>query len=726
MGWFDEQIKQRKARDNDTLQDAYASLARAILGENAGFAPCDARMQAKGAIDEILAYYHFKGREIPDHVQDIDQQLEYLLRPHGVMRRRVTLDQGWYKHAVGPLLAMCQDGSVVALIPNSTFGYTFRDAVSGKRMSVNEKTAQLFDGDAIGFSKPFPLERISNAQLLKYIWQAVPRGVMAMLVVATLLSTLVSMLTPKITQLIFSTVIESGSLRLLFAITVFSLGVTISSLMIKVISNLLLSRISTQLDVYVQAATMARVFNLPAAFFKDYSAGELASITSHVNALSAMLVNSLFSSGITSLFSLIYIGQIFSFAPALALPAVAVVLVTLVLTLSTTTMECRRQRKLMELSAKNSGMTYSLLTGVQKVKLAGAEKRAFSRWLQLYAQEARVNYRPPILVTLSPALTALISAVGSIVIYYFAIESKVGVADYYAFTSAYGMVSGAFASLAALAATIAQIKPVLEKIRPIFDAVPEFSAEKSVVSRLSGGIELDNVSFRYSDSMPMIVDGMSLKIRPGQYVAIVGKTGCGKSTLVRLMLGFESAQKGAIYYDGKNINGLDLKSLRSHIGAVIQNGKLFQGDIFSNIAISAPELTLDGAWEAAEMAGLADEIRQMPMGMNTMITEGSGGISGGQRQRLLIARAIASKPKILIFDEATSALDNITQKQVSDALAGLKCTRIVIAHRLSTIRQCDRILVLEGGKIVEDGNYEELVAKNGIFADLVERQRLDT
>lgn len=726
MGWFDEQIKQRKARDNDTLQDAYASLARAILGENAGFAPCDARMQAKGAIDEILAYYHFKGREIPDHVQDIDQQLEYLLRPHGVMRRRVTLDQGWYKHAVGPLLAMCQDGSVVALIPNSTFGYTFRDAVSGKRMSVNEKTAQLFDGDAIGFSKPFPLERISNAQLLKYIWQAVPRGVMAMLVVATLLATLVSMLTPKITQLIFSTVIESGSLRLLFAITVFSLGVTISSLMIKVISNLLLSRISTQLDVYVQAATMARVFNLPAAFFKDYSAGELASITSHVNALSAMLVNSLFSSGITSLFSLIYIGQIFSFAPALALPAVAVVLVTLVLTLSTTTMECRRQRKLMELSAKNSGMTYSLLTGVQKVKLAGAEKRAFSRWLQLYAQEARVNYRPPILVTLSPALTALISAVGSIVIYYFAIESKVGVADYYAFTSAYGMVSGAFASLAALAATIAQIKPILEKIRPIFDAVPEFSAEKSVVSRLSGGIELDNVSFRYSDSMPMIVDGMSLKIRPGQYVAIVGKTGCGKSTLVRLMLGFESAQKGAIYYDGKNINGLDLKSLRSHIGAVIQNGKLFQGDIFSNIAISAPELTLDGAWEAAEMAGLADEIRQMPMGMNTMITEGSGGISGGQRQRLLIARAIASKPKILIFDEATSALDNITQKQVSDALAGLKCTRIVIAHRLSTIRQCDRILVLEGGKIVEDGNYEELVAKNGIFADLVERQRLDT
>ena len=245
------------------------------------------------------------------------------------------------------------------------------------------------------------------------------------------------------------------------------------------------------------------------------------------------------------------------------------------------------------------------------------------------------------------------------------------------------------------------------------------------MTKLNGGIELNNVSFRYSDDMPNVIDNLSLKIRPGQYVAIVGKTGCGKSTLMRILLGFEKPQKGAVYYDGKDIAGMDLKSLRRHIGVVMQNSGLFQGDIYSNIVISAPMLTLDDAWEAAEMAGMADDIRNMPMGMNTIISEGQGGISGGQRQRLMIARAIAPKPKILMFDEATSALDNITQKTVSDSLDSLKCTRIVIAHRLSTIRHCDRIIVLKDGGIAEDGTYDELIAKKGYFSELVERQRVD-
>ena len=215
-----------------------------------------------------------------------------------------------------------------------------------------------------------------------------------------------------------------------------------------------------------------------------------------------------------------------------------------------------------------------------------------------------------------------------------------------------------------------------------------------------------------------------MKIRPGQYVAIVGKTGCGKSTLMRILLGFEKPEKGAVYYDGRNLDALDVKSLRHKIGVVMQNGKLFQGDIYSNITISAPQLTLKEAWEAAEMAGMKEDIENMPMGMHTVISEGSGGISGGQRQRLMIARAIAPKPKVLMFDEATSALDNITQKIVSDSLEELKCTRIVIAHRLSTIRNCDRIIVLDGGKIIEDGTYDQLIEKKGFFAELVERQRL--
>ena len=283
-----------------------------------------------------------------------------------------------------------------------------------------------------------------------------------------------------------------------------------------------------------------------------------------------------------------------------------------------------------------------------------------------------------------------------------------------------------FLALSGVALSAAKIQPILEVAKPFLKAEPETAVGKEIVTGITGGIELNHVFFRYSEESPFILNDLSLKIKPGEYVAVVGKTGCGKSTLVRLLLGFERAEKGAIYYDGKDIESLDLSSLRRKIGTVTQDAGLFQGDIFSNIVISAPELTLDEAWEAAEKAGIADDIRDMPMGMHTVIAEGQGGISGGQRQRIMIARAIAPKPKLLIFDEATSALDNKTQRQVSDALDAMNCTRVIIAHRLSTIQHCDRILVLDSGRIIEDGTYEELIEEGGFFAELVERQRLDS
>ena len=240
--------------------------------------------------------------------------------------------------------------------------------------------------------------------------------------------------------------------------------------------------------------------------------------------------------------------------------------------------------------------------------------------------------------------------------------------------------------------------------------MPEIAEGKQVLTSLRGNIELSNVSFEYYHNAK-VLDNLSIKIRAGQYVAIVGATGAGKTTLMRIMLGFEIPDRGAVYIDGNDLNTIDMKSYRSRVGVVMQDGKLFQGDILSNILISAPWLTEEDAWEAAEIAGIADDIRRMPMGMKTVITEGSGGISGGQRQRIMIARAIAPKPKVLMLDEATSALDNLSQKKISEALDEMKCTRIVIAHRLSTIRNCQRILVLKDGKIVEDGTYQDIIEK---------------
>ncbi len=725
MGWFDEQIKDRKRNDDDAFAEAFANMASAITGKRTEASLNNDHAVTKDAIDEILKYYHVKSREVPEEISDMNEQLEYLMRPYGIMRRTVKLEEGWYRDAAGAMLGvLAESGRVVALIPTGLSGYSYFDRETGKRRRINRKNQHLFE-EAVAFYKPFPLKKLSLGSLGAYIARALSASDHVMIALATLALSLIGMISPMITKLLFDRVLLSRNVRLLIAIAFFSVSVSVSTLLISAVKNMITARIETKLNISIEAATMMRIMSLPADFFKQYSSGELSSRASQVSALCKMLASTVLSTGLTSVFSLIYISQIFAYAPMLVVPALLIILVTVVFSVVSPLVQMKLSTRLMELSGKESGMTYSLITGIQKIKIAGAEKRAFARWGNLYAQSAKLEYDPPAFIKLNSVIALAISLVGTLVMYTMAVKSGISVADYYAFNTAYGMVSGAFGALAGIALNIAQIKPMLTMVQPFFDAVPEVSDGKQVLTRLSGGIEMNNVSFRYSENMPLIIDNLSLKIRPGQYVAIVGKTGCGKSTLMRLLLGFEHPQKGAIYYDGKDLERIDLRSLRRRVGVVMQSGKLFQGDIYSNIVISAPWLSQDEAWEAAELAGIAEDIRKMPMGMNTVISEGSGGISGGQRQRLMIARAVAPKPKILMFDEATSALDNMTQKKVSESLDALKCTRIIIAHRLSTIKQCDRIIVLDQGKIIEDGKYDELIAKNGFFAELVARQRLD-
>lgn len=724
MSWFEEQIKMRRDSDNEALDDSLKNVSAIIKGKK-GFFFGDDREQIKCVLDEILAFFHIKSREIPQEIKDLNDQMEYLFRPHGIMYRPVKLEKGWYKNASGAMLGKMKTGEAVALLPDRLGLYGFFDPATRKRVRLNRKTQDLLEEDAYCFYKPFPLKKIGVRDLIQYIVGTVSPSTIVCVILITLCATLVGMITPRITKLLFSDVLESGSAILLLSIAVLYVCTSLSLLMIGGIKSLLINRINTEMNVSVQAATMARILSLPADFFKNYSSGEITTRAQYINSLCQTLVQTFLSTGLTSIFSLVYITQIFVYARELVIPALCITLVTLLISIVTSLVQMKINKKQMKLSGEMSGMTYQIITGVQKIKLSGSEKRVFSRWLNHYAEEAKLTYNPPKFLLFNGVISTAISLAGTIVMYFFAVKSGVSIADYTAFNAAYGMLSGALMSVAGIALTAARIKPVIDMAKPIMDAEPEISEGKHIVTKVSGGIELSNVSFRYEDNSPLVVNDLSLKIKPGQYVAIVGKTGCGKSTLLRLLLGFEKPQKGAIYYDGKDINTLDLKSLRKKIGVVTQNGKLFQGDIYSNIVISAPYLSVDDAWKAAEIADIAEDIRRMPMGMHTVISEGAGGISGGQKQRLMIARAVAPNPKVLMFDEATSALDNITQKKVSEALDGLKCTRIVIAHRLSTIKQCDRIIVLDGGKIAEDGTYDELLAKKGCFYELVERQRLD-
>ena len=726
MGWFTEQIRQRTENDQNVLEDSFFRMASVVMDKWDANRLEDERLIAKEAIDDILKFYHQKPVEIPDTIRDVNDQLEYVLRPTGLMTREVELEEGWQNDAYGPMLGYLKEaGTAVALLPGTIYGYYFKDPATGKRTRITRKTARLFSREALCFYQPLPMKKLGIPDLLKYMKNSITHGDLVVIVLATLAVQLVGMIEPWVYSLVTGKILEGHNMNLMAGVGVFLLTSAFAAQLIGLVRSLLMQRINTKTSQAVQASVMMRILSLPVSFFRRYSSGELSSRAGSVNSLCSMMLNNILSIGLSSLLSLLYVAQIFSFAPALVWPSLLIILATVVMSLAVSFVQIGISRKRMKLSAEEQGMSYAVMNGIQKIRLSGSEKRVFARWGRLYAKGAQLEYNPPLFLKINTVITTAISLIGTIVLYYLAIQTNVGVSQYYAFTAAYGRVMGAFSALAGIAVSVASIRPVLEMAEPILKAEPEVAADKQPVDRVTGHIEMSHVSFRYEENTPYVLNDLSLDIKAGEYVAIVGRTGCGKSTLVRLLLGFEKPEKGGIFYDRHDLNSIDPRSLRKHIGVVIQNGQLFQGDIFSNITISAPDLTLDEAWEAAEMAGIAQDIRDMPMGMQTLISEGQGGISGGQKQRLMIARAVAPKPSILIFDEATSALDNKTQKQVSGALDKLNCTRIVIAHRLSTIRNCDRILVMDKGTIIEEGTYDDLIAQNGHFAELVARQRLD-
>ena len=725
MGIFEEHLRERLKRDDAELSHSIDDVIDSLRGKSRYHADGTSMENLRHELELICQFYKV---EIPSEfhdTKDVNEFIDYMTHPSGIMHRRVMLEGNWWKDCDGALLAVTKDkGEFCALLPRKTGGYSFWNTSSGAREKLTSKHKDMFEKEALCFYEPLPEEVKNGKQLLFFLFKHIAIFDYAIVLLATLLATLLGMMTPYISGIIFSRLIPSGKTDIVFTTAILLLITVLAAYIMSVVRTGTLERIKNRMENVVQNALMSKLMHLPPRFFQRKSAGGLATIITYLDRLPMVIADVLLGPCITAVFSFAYVIQIGVLAPSLALPAFVTLIAQALIIIFSIKQKLRLTREELNANMEVKGITYSAISGIQRIKLSGSEKRIVSRWAKAYKNRAKAAYKVYFPSTMQNELVVAAALAGTLWVYFSGASRGIELSQFVVFLSAFSIATNNITSLSECAQHLPFLKPSLKLIEPILSEAPETSAGKTVVGRLSGAIEMSHVTFRYSEKSPVVLDDLNLKIKPREYIAIVGRSGCGKSTLMRLLMGFEKPESGMVMYDQKDLAELDPASLRRNIGVVLQNGKLFAGSIFSNITISAPWLTLKEALEAAEMAGMADDIRNMPMGMHTLISEGSGGISGGQKQRLMIARAIAPKPKILMFDEATSALDNITQKKVSDTLDTLNCTRVVIAHRLSTIRNCDRILVMDKGKIAEDGSYDELIAKNGLFAELVERQRL--
>ncbi|BED91853.1 MAG: NHLP family bacteriocin export ABC transporter permease/ATPase subunit [Candidatus Improbicoccus pseudotrichonymphae] len=713
---FSEQIKNRRIFDQNVYNQSLNDLLSVLKVKGVFY-----KKQVKDAIEEILRYLGEEIIELPEDTSQLNSQLEYMLKPSSTMKRRVELTGDWWKNSFGCLLASRKNGEIIALFQNEWGRYYYTDS-NGKTIKINKLTAEDINIDAFCFYKSFLLIPLKIKDLIIFMLKNISKLDIFLIFIICFFVQILGMLSPYITKIIYDQIVPSASLNFVLPTLFLMLGISLNTSIVSVAKNLIISRIKLKLNLAVNSAIMIRMFSLPATFFKKYSSGELASRVGYLASFCQMISEMTISTLLTSLFSIGYFFQMWKFAPSMVTPGILIMFSSIIFSTFITFLKQKLNKRKMKFSSSLNSLVFALFNGIQKIKITGSEKRAFANWAKIYSKTQKINFSPPMFIRISSVITTLINSLGNLIFYYFAATNNVSASDYLAFGIAYGAVSGAVMSISDVLVQFANLKPVLDLIKSFIQEQPENTYGKKLVTSLSGNIEINNILFKYSEDAPYVLKNLSLKIKSGEYIAIVGQTGCGKSTILRLLLGFEKPQSGAIYYNNQDINSLDMTFLRQKIGVVMQNGSIFPGDIFSNIIVASPWATMEDAWEAAEIANIDEDIRNMPMEMHTLISEGSGGISGGQKQRLMIARAIISKPSILFLDEATSALDNITQKNISESLSRFKCTRLVIAHRLSTVKNCDRIIVLDKGQVIEDGNFDELMSKKGKFYELAIRQ----
>ena len=657
-------------------------------------------------------------REIPE---DLDELEEVFYREQ-IFFRQIRLEDKWWTRCSGKLLAFSADDDTPVLLTPGFADYTFVNPRTGHRCNAR-RNVDLLKKEAFTLTYPMPRGELTIRSFFGHALRQLSVYDAVCSLLGCLGVVLLTMFTPYACKLLFDEVIPSGDASQLTPIAVLLFSAAAGLVMVQMTRNYLVVRMKDKMEYAMQSSLMTRLLSLPASFFKKYSPGELSNRVLSVVRFSTHLTEDMLSTILTLLFTVMLFLQFFTYGGPLlwtGILVMALYMLTIYVQYS-----CRRkvQNQANACASKLTGLIYNLAVGAQKIRTNGAEIRAFRHWAEAYEPSDPDGSRYPALFNYSNSISYNFRMVPLIVTMLAAWHFGLGLSDYIAYCSVLTIATESIQQFQRITKVLAELAPEIKLCSPLLEAEPESTGGSVFLKEVSGNIDIRGLKFRYNEDMPYIFNNLNLSIHAGDYVAIVGPSGCGKSTLVRLMLGFEKAESGSIFFDEHNLDDINKPSLRRYcISICLQDGQLVEGTIRDNILFGNGSYSDEEVWEAAKNAALDGDIKAMPRGMDTPISADGQGVSGGQRQRILIARALIRKPRVFLLDEATSALDNISQHIITENLARMKCTRITIAHRMSTIRDCNRIIVLGDGRVAEDGSFDELMAKGGLFSEIIKRQ----
>ncbi|MDF2610949.1 MAG: bacteriocin system transporter, ATP-binding protein [Lachnospiraceae bacterium] len=661
----------------------------------------------------------------PDSVMENSKNLLYdIVSTSQIRFRQIILSGEWWKQDNGPILGFLTEGrEPVALIPITEKKYKMVNPADSSERVIDSKLAQQLNPRAYMFYRGLPEKKLKLSDVVSFCCFGLVKKDFIRILLIGIIVGILNMSVPIANAILFNNIIPSGEKGQLLQTAFLLISFGISGALFQLARSIAFVRIENRMETSLQAALWDRLISLPMPFFRKYNTGELAMRAMGFSYIRQELSGMVITTILTAVFSMFNFILLLQYSPKLSLYSFLLILMLLAFTFICGKFQFRYRRKLIELSNRISGLVFQLIGGIARFRTAGAEIRAFHQWTKEFGKQKELDYKNKLIGNSMTVFNTIFPVIASLVIFFTAYHTeKMDTGSFIAFYSAFCAVITAMLALSEILINMINVQTLYESSKPILQAVPEYDGYKENPGELDGSIELSHITFRYEPDAPTVIDDFSLNIKKGEYVAIVGPSGCGKSTILRLLLGFERPVSGKIYYDRHDMEKVDLRSIRRQLGVVMQNSELMSGDIRSNLMGMNPNLTMEDAARALKMAGIYEDIEAMPMGLFTAVPEGGSTLSGGQRQRLLIARVLINKPKIIFFDEATSALDNKTQAIVSKSLDSINSTRVVIAHRLSTIIHCDRILVMDKGKIAEEGSYQELMEKKSLFYELAKRQ----